>query len=371
MARVAIIGAGPAGASAARHLAARGHDVTLIDRAEFPRPKTCGDWITLGSVAELQRLGLSRTDLERLAVHRAPITGTVLVAPDGRRTMSTGRAVAYCIPRLVFDAMLWRHAVGAGCRPVRRNVRDIGAGDGAFLRDWDHVIDARGTQAGDPNAVALRAYWTVRRDTLDAGEEALVQIHTDALFRRGYGWIFPVSGDAETMRFNVGVGLWAGDSRPGRHVRDFYDRFVEHNPVLRRWSPAAARERPVGCHVGLGVGSNVVAARGVLRIGDAANLADPLTGDGIGNALASGRLVADAIDGSADGAAAAARWQALHDESFVREFRIALTIRRALTATTAKNAAARLLAAVPCARARVHAAFFGEASYGSIATFQR
>src|SRR6266545_1000005 len=217
MARVAIVGAGPAGASAARHLASRGHDVTLIDRAEFPRPKTCGDWITLGSVAELERLGLPRADLERLAAQRASISGTVLVAPDGRRTMNPGRDVAYCIPRLVFDAILWRHAIAAGCRPMRLNVRDIGSGDATFLRDWDHVIDARGAQAGQPNAVALRAYWTARRDALDAGEDALVQIHTDAVFRRGYGWIFPVHGDAETMRFNVGVGLWGADSRPGRN----------------------------------------------------------------------------------------------------------------------------------------------------------
>ena len=70
MARIAIVGAGPAGSAAGWHLATRGHEVTLIDRAAFPRPKTCGDWITLGAVAELDRLGLTRSIIESTANER-------------------------------------------------------------------------------------------------------------------------------------------------------------------------------------------------------------------------------------------------------------------------------------------------------------
>jgi len=97
-----------------------------------------------------------------------------------------------------------------------------------------------------------------------------------------------------------------------------------------------------------------------LRIGDAANLADPLTGDGIGNALKSARLVAEAIGERTSRAEAARRWQARHDEVFVPEFRAALSIRRVLVGTTAKNVTARVLAAAPPLRVRVHAALFGE-----------
>src|SRR5690606_769514 len=132
-------GAGPAGSSAGWHLASRGHHVTLIDRAAFPRPKTCGDWITLGSVAELARLGLTRARSEREAAESAAITGTVIVAPGGRSTSSTPREPAYCIPRLVFDDLLWRHAVEAGCEAVRRVVRDIAAD--RELAHFDHIID--------------------------------------------------------------------------------------------------------------------------------------------------------------------------------------------------------------------------------------
>jgi flavin-dependent dehydrogenase len=362
MARIAIVGAGPAGSSAGWHLATRGHEVTLVDRAAFPRPKTCGDWITLGSVAELERMGLTRAEIERRTDERASITATVIVSPDGTRTSSEGRQAAYCIPRLIFDAMLWRHALAAGCRPERRSVRDIHT-DSGLAGAFDHVIDARGAHAGTPNAVALRAYWTVRRDSPGAGDAAAVQIHTDARFRRGYAWLFPVGGDAETMRVNLGVGLWRADSGAGHTVADFYERFTSTNPVLARWRDGAVMERPVGCHVGLGLWRNSVADRGVLRIGDAANLADPLTGDGIGNALKSGRLVAEVIGAQASGTPAARAWQARHDAEFISEFRRALLIRSALVSSPGKNLASRLLLAAPRLRRRVHAVFFGETTY--------
>jgi len=367
MARIAIVGAGPAGASAGWHLASRGHDVVLIDRAEFPRPKTCGDWITLGAVEELEHLGLTRAEIEREA-SPATINETVIVAPNGRRTTNVGRAPAYCIPRFVFDALLWRHAVAAGCRPIRQAIRDVAA-DHTLRHDFDQVIDARGAHAGTANAVALRAYWTVPRDLVDAGEATSVHIHTDAAVRRGYGWIFPVASDHQHVRFNLGVGLWKADSVSGRNVADFYARFIATNPVLQRWHQAGGRtteEPAVGCHVGLGLWRNVVAAGGVLRIGDAANLADPLTGDGIGNALKSGRLVAEAIGDCTTRADAERAWQARHDQTLLPELRGALMIRRALVSTAGKNTAARLLSAAPFLRRRLHAALFGETGYVDI-----
>jgi flavin-dependent dehydrogenase len=362
MARVAVVGAGPAGSSAGWHLARRGHQVDLIDRSGFPRPKTCGDWIPPNAIAELEAMGLGRIGEDANAADRAAITRTAIGAPGGRLSQSALRAPAFCMPRLTFDAILWRHAVAAGCRPDQQNVRE----PHTLHADYDVVIDARGASAGTPNAVALRAYWTIPRRVLASGEEGTVQIHTDARFRRGYGWMFPVSAGGGGVRMNVGVGLWAADSTRGHSVADFYDRFARTNPVLARWVGDAVRERPVGCHVGLGVGPNVVTASGVLRIGDAANLADPLTGDGIATALRSGRLVAEAITGSADRQDAAARWQARHDEWFVPEFTRALRLQRLLTATASKNVTAGVLAIVPPLRARVHSALFGEMPYAGL-----
>ena len=101
----------------------------------------------------------------------------------------------------------------------------------------------------------------------------------------------------------------------------------------------------------------------MLRIGDAANLADPLTGDGIGNALASGRIVAESIAGAANPAGAAAEWQRRYERTFAPELRGALLLRHMLVATAAKNLAARLVDRVPPLAGRLHRAVFGETRY--------
>lgn len=333
-----------------------------MDRATFPRHKTCGDWIPLNAVAELDRLGLNRQAIELQATERAAINVTAIVSPDGRVSRAPGRALAYCVPRFVFDHMLWGQAVSAGCRPIHRSIKDVTV----LTREYAHVIDARGAHAGRPNAVALRAYWTVSRRVLWPGDEETVQIHTDPRFRRGYGWMFPVAVTEDTVRMNVGVGLWAADSVRGRSITDFYQAFIRHNLVLRSWTDGADIQKPVGCHVGLGVDPQAVHGDGVLRIGDAANLADPLTGDGIANAVLSGRLVAEAITGATSREDAAKRWQEAHDTAIVPELRRARRLQRLLTTTLAKNMAAGALARSASLRTRVHAAFFGEAPYAGL-----
>ena len=362
MARIAIAGAGPAGASAAWHLATRGHQVVLFDRADFPRPKTCGDWITPGAVAELARLGLTRDAMRARASELMAIRETVLVAPSGRASRMPLQPEAYCIPRLVFDAMLFRQAAAAGARFERRAIRSLGADNASFLSEWDYVVDARGAHAGRANAVALRAYWTVPHAALRGGDAHAVQIHTDAEFGQGYGWIFPVAADALGVRFNLGVGTLTSTRDSGRDVRDFFERFERINPVLRRWGSVADRSRPVGCHVGLGLPENVVASDRVLRVGDAANVADPLTGDGIAHALMSGRLAAEAIDGAVNGSAAA-RWQAAYQRHVQPEVNLALRLQRLLAGATAKNAAVRGLGLMPTLRRRIHGAVFNAISY--------
>ena len=102
----------------------------------------------------------------------------------------------------------------------------------------------------------------------------------------------------------------------------------------------------------------------VLRIGDAANLADPLTGDGIGNALASGRMVAEAIAGASDSADAAQRWQFQFQMMLAGELRRAFALRQLLSSTSAKNLATWLLErGAPALGTRLHRAIFGETPY--------
>ena len=360
--RIAVVGAGPAGSAAAYRLARAGRDVTLVDRATFPRDKVCGDWLTPRAVDALAALDLDREMLRGVAPAMPTIRRGALGAPGGTVSVADLARPGLCVPRHTLDAALRHHALAAGCRALQLHVREPAA-DPA-LAAFDVVIDARGANVGRPNAVGLRAYWTLPRQALDPDAAATVTLQTDAAFPRGYGWWFPVEVGAAHVRMNVGVGLLAADSRPGAHVGDFFARFVEREATLRRLQALAVeRTRPVGYHVGLGMWREQVAAGRVLRIGDAANLADPLTGDGIGNALESGALVAAALVSSRDGGEAAQRWQAAFEREMASDLRIALALRAALAATGAKDRAAWLLARSSALRARLHGALFGVTRY--------
>lgn len=364
--RIAIVGAGPAGASAGHHLARAGHEVRLLDRSEFPRPKTCGDWITRGALAELEHLGLPPASLRRSAVQWAEIRASVVGAPNGRcsRVSLSGGRTAACVPRYVFDALLVERARAAGCSLERATVRD----PATLVGDHDLVLDARGVYAGRANTVAIRSYWEVPANRVDDRTRSTVQLFTVGHFRMGYGWIFPVDVTRTRVLLNLGVGIWKQEhDERGLRIRDELERFVSDNPVTRRLAPVA-RElgRPRGHHLALAEGRVQVAEGGVLRIGDAANLTDPITGEGIANALLGGRLAAQSIDGARDPAQAQRRWQRAYDERMLPELLAAIRLRRMLIGTRRKNLAMWLLRRSKGLAERFHGSLEGVVSYREV-----
>jgi geranylgeranyl reductase family protein len=369
MARVAIVGAGPAGASAGFRLASSGHEVALFDRSGFPRPKTCGDWIPQGAVRALAESGLGPRDLEAAAAEQhAVITGSLLASPNGDTSEVGDPERAYCIPRLVFDAILFRRAVRAGCTFVRKEIRDLRAERRGSLEGFEHVIDARGVYAGDANCVGLRSYWTVESAGLEPGLASTVRLYADDVCRRGYGWIFPVAREGDRIRFNLGVGMWKADSRgPKRTVTAYYERFVAQNPTLRELaSRAVEKDRPRGYHLAVAGWRNRVVEEGVLKVGDAANLTDPLTGEGIANAIRSGFLAAEAIHATADPVQAQREWQRLYQQAFARDLRAGRLVRALLVGTGAKNAAMWLMKRRPAFAERFHASLAGAFPYADL-----
>lgn len=398
MSRIAIVGAGPAGASAASHLARAGHAVQLFDRAAFPRDKPCGDWLTPLALREITALGLDIDTLRARAGASAPITHTSLRAPSGR-VSRVGDTVGLCIPRARLDAVLVSHATDSGCPFIQRAFSRVEP-DAEGLEDFDLVVDARGSAAGPVNAAGLRGYWTVPRGGMveevvassglrmasspgaAAGADVAAQwclleaasdevaIRTDATCHRGYGWIFPAEVHKDRITFNLGVGLWKADIRPGHGPQEMLARFLATDPLAQLLDRAAIeRTRPRGFPLAMGGWTAPCVGRGRwARIGDAAALADPLTGDGIGNALLSGRLLAESVqDGSNSASPALApgdAWQARFDTEVLPELRLAWLMRQVLTSTLAKDTAAWLLERAPQGlRRRLHAGMFGASSY--------
>ncbi len=306
-----VVGAGPAGSAFAREAAAGGARVLLLDRARFPRDKTCGDALGLDALRELAEAGLE--DRVRRAAE-VSFDGVRLVAPSGAAVELTTRdrriagfaTSTACVPRRVLDALLVEAAVEAGAElregaeVVEPVVEAGGRAAGVRLRggevvraplvvgcggERDPVRRLAGPRRG-PRAFGIRLYHEGLREPVD-----LPTISFARYVLPGYGWVFPVAPD----RANVGVGLRAGDLR-GRNLRRLLERFVASDPWARRWLAGARPAGPVrGWPLSMGAADPRAAGPGWMLCGDAAGLVHPVTGEGIGAALASGRMAARAL----------------------------------------------------------------------------
>lgn len=342
MSRIVVIGAGPAGCSAGYHLASSGHQVTLIDKNSFPRDKTCGDAISLGSVRALSSMGLHPQDL-KLATEFAAVDGFTLEAPNGNAYTQVSPREGYCIPRFVFDNLLYERAIAAGCIPRTQSISHIERHP--ELDHDDYILDARGVTAGEPNAIAIRAYWTIRLEDFP-GQPAKMQVYFDQrLGAHGYAWVFPVAHQADLIKLNVGVILWTDEYRTlNVNLIHLFDQFIQqHEKMQVLSSKLVSQTKPRVYPLATAKQSTKVSQGKILKIGDAANLTDPITGEGIANAILSGLYVAQAINTSLTPEAAAENWQSLYHRHFEPEFHAALQIKSLKQKSHQNNLLIRLM----------------------------
>ncbi len=330
MSKITVIGAGPAGCSAGYHLAKSGHQVTLIDKESFPRDKICGDGVSLQSVQALSTMGIYPQDIKRKVSEFTPINGLVLGVSNGNYHMQTTELEGYCIPRFVFDNLLYERAINAGCVPSTQRISNIDRHHQELYNDFDFIIDARGVYAGEANAIAIRAYWSVKLEDFPQAYLSLAQIYFDkSLGVNGYGWIFPVDIKAGLVKLNVGVGIWIDEyKKMNTNIIRIFDEFVQRNEQTKELlSKIVSKHKPKAYPLATALKGNRVSDRKILKIGDAANLTDPLTGEGIANAILSGLHVTQAINMSSSPEKTAENWQRLYETCFEEDIRAALRIK--------------------------------------------
>ncbi len=310
VADVLIVGAGPAGVAAAVPLARAGRHVTVLDKATFPRDKCCGDGLTTLALRELEALGLDPAAVDDWQV----VDGAVLRSPSGRQVRvplpagaGTYAAVA---PRLQLDAALVDVARAAGATVLE------GQGfDGTLRWHDDHVTV--GVAGGAPVAaryvVAADGMWSpVRRAagltepgylgewhafrqyvagvSGPAGGDLYVWFDADLL--PGYAWSFPLPGG----RANVGFGVLRDGRRHGKDMREQWAGLLDRPHIRAALGAGASTEgRAAAWPIPARVDRVVLATGRVLLTGDAAAATDVLTGEGIGQALLTGRLAAEAV----------------------------------------------------------------------------
>jgi geranylgeranyl reductase family protein len=305
---VVVVGAGPAGSIAALVLARAGARVALVDKAAFPRDKACGDLVGPRGVQVLADLGL-----------RVPDAGQgsdlLAVGPSGRRARLpafAGRTYpghGIIVPRLALDHSLREAAVKAGAVPVRARITAVAAGGDGRV---DAVISGDGQRLGGEVIIAAdgalspvarlagmldteTALWGFAIRAYVPAEVPLpLLVLLDASPWRiypGYGWLFPGAGG----QANVGIGVGLGHSRKQAPLRDDLVRLVA---LLGTRGDLSGDARPgpvMGGWLRMGGTGTPPAAGNLLLAGDAAGLINPLQGEGIGPAMVSGRLAAEAV----------------------------------------------------------------------------
>jgi menaquinone-9 beta-reductase len=320
---IAIIGAGPAGATCALALRDAGLRVALLDRAAFPRDKVCGDAIPARAVRVLEEVApLAAKRLEGLP-QKTKIHACTVFAPNGRPFTYHFTIPGYCAKRLDFDNFL----VGEAIQDPRihflpgRQVTHIRRDDhGWILQTEQPGEDKRGLLASvsspnhdirakliigcdgvngvsakqlarfemDPrhHCAAVRAYYT---DVKGLQADSL-EIHLLQDWLPGYFWVFPLG----TMECNVGFGMLSHHVAARKvSLRPALEEIIGGTPALSgRFEGARLQSKVQGFGLPLGSRWMQHAGEGFMLCGDAASLIDPATGEGIGNAMWSAQLAA-------------------------------------------------------------------------------
>jgi geranylgeranyl reductase family protein len=297
-----IIGAGPAGCAAAWDLATAGRPVLLLDRAEFPRHKACAGGLTRKSLRALR--------YSVAPVVRETVSAIVVEKQSGEAaTLASRNAVCAMTVRQELDHFCLQQTLGAGAEFAR--IGPIGgleiSNDGVVVRTAEQDYRARFLIGADGVHSRVRQllygespHWFWRGFALEArvyptNGEGSELIFDFAPVRRGYGWVFP-----KHDHLNVGLGVYddSGSQKLDRARLSLY--------IHERFGDARV-EHVMGQFLGFGAEKAPQAEQRVFLAGDAGGFADPLTGEGIYGAIASGQAAAAAIDGELRGGAAAQR----------------------------------------------------------------
>ncbi|GAC1612035.1 MAG: geranylgeranyl reductase family protein [Mycobacteriales bacterium] len=334
---VIVVGAGPAGSTAAAVLARAGLDVLLLEKTEFPREKVCGDGLTPRAVKTLIDLGVDTSEANGFIRNR----GLRIIGGGMRLELPWPELASYPAyglvrPRLDFDDLLATHARKAGARlqtgttvtgplldPGGRVV-GVAARAGVEKREETYraplVIAADGVSArlalalgiakrdDRPMGVAVRRYYTSPRTFDDMLESWLELRAENGDLLPGYGWVFGV-GDGTS---NVGLGLLnTTKAWQDTDYRKLLQSWVAAMPAEWQFSEEFATGPIRGAALPMGFNRQPHYSRGVLLVGDAAGAVNPFNGEGIAYAMESAVLAAQVAVQALARPAGSAREQAL------------------------------------------------------------
>ena len=337
---VLIAGAGPAGSSLSMFLSAKKIPHLIIDKAIFPRDKVCGDALS-GKVLDVMKkldknFSAEMNSSEKIfigsyGVKFAAPNGKFIDIPFKKDLSALTTAPGFISKRIHFDDYLFRKidrnyaTVIEDCQIKDLERKNGGVECTLLVNDKSQKVFSKivvGAE-GDRSLVAkkfssvhkedehycagLRAYY---KGVMDFHEKNFIELHFLKELLPGYLWIFPLpNGEA-----NVGVGMLSSEvSKRKINLKKVMLEAIATNPTIKnRFSNAELEGEIRGWGLPLGSKKRKISGDNFLLLGDAASLIDPFTGEGIGNAMASGMIAANHV--------AAAIEANCFDEKFFRAY---------------------------------------------------
>ncbi len=382
----AIVGAGPAGCAAAITLARGGQRVVVVDRARFPRPKACGDGLTAGALRLLEGLGLDPTPISTWM----PVEDVCIRSPSGRTVEFPlprgGGQFAAVVPRAELDNALVEQAKaegamlveGAACQGIVEDnghvaleVSDHGtvkaqfaiAADGMWSPTRKFLGLAPDGYRGDWHA--FRQYWS---GVAPAASQALWVWFEEEILP-GYVWSFPLPDGRANVGFGVRRGgpvavgdmgkLWR-ELQKRDHIRAVLGEDAAPETAHRAW-PIPARIDKVP-----------LTSRRTMFVGDAAAATDPMSGEGIAQALLTGMGAANAVlAGGSDAEQVMADYRHFVRRELFADHRMARRLGRVLATRPGARGAVRIAGLTPWTRRNFARWLFEDYPRSIIATPRR
>lgn len=311
---VVIVGAGPAGSSCAIKLANSGLKIALLDKASFPRDKTCGDALSVDVINQLPMLSDNLASAFNKMQDKIASYGVKIFSPDHNHIdipfiYKGSKSNGYISTRMSFDNLLFTEAkqtknvsVYENCTVsgvvIKNNKTIIQTNSGIF--EAAMVVGADGAHSivskhlGDIKveknhySAGLRVYY---ENVASFHEENFIELHFFKDILPGYLWIFPLAGN----KANVGIGMLSSTvSKKKVNLKETLTKLLQTHPhLVDRFKNAKALETIKGYGLPLGSKKRNLSGERFLLTGDAAALIDPFSGEGIANAIRSGRVAAD------------------------------------------------------------------------------
>jgi geranylgeranyl reductase family protein len=318
---VCIIGAGPAGAAAALQLQQFNIPCVVVDKAFFPRDKICGDGLSGKVLTALNRIDknigdrlcqLQQKEGSWGVTFTAPSRDSLDIAyePDYNPRSKSGVPAGFVCKRINFDNFLVEEL--KRCPDVQlfegQSIDTFTRHDdgylledaaGTFSLKAKLVIVANGAHSAFTKEVAgihmepqhycagIRAYY---KGVAGLSADGFIELHFLRSLLPGYFWIFPLpNGEA-----NVGISILSSVVRKRKlNLKKNLQHIVANDPVMKeRFKNATLSSNIEGYGLPLGSKKRTISGERYMLTGDAAYLIDPFTGEGIGNALYSGRMAA-------------------------------------------------------------------------------